>query len=289
MAVFTIQPSPRAPSKKVSNPTTLRSPLDGVLETRRFFWKSWCIFSKADVAVYIGLLRKPCAIRPMQKLKISLLSIAAVAAICWFHGVAFEFSAFAVLGLNAFETLSWRHFVYSGFTNLALIFLTIFALSMLTKFFSKEIDQDDAAELQRIATKMGFHGALKIARVMFTICFVYWIAVLFEHRIFNKPTLGLSYYYVFFFTLTAFHLTFLVCPKQSMPAVLFAFIISTMMCISAGGVASSRIDQSRQSVNGSLRNDSVVRIDKKGDTYVASAKEITLPTILDKAFTRLGL
>lgn len=226
-------------------------------------------------------------IAAIENLKSSTFQLCVLAAIFGLHGLAYELSYFMVFGLNGIAILSWKHLICSGFLNLAWLFAMFFILSMLKKFFSKDIKKDDYAEFQKIASNTGFDGSLQLARVTTLLCFVYWIITVTETHFKFMPTMGMAYSWMLIYTLTAFSLTLFQTPKQSLLPVIFVFIASTMMCLSAGGFAHARISQTKNGEDKIIRNDFIVTIEKKGDGYVATPKKISLPFFFDKVIEKI--
>lgn len=191
-------------------------------------------------------------------------------------GFIYETSYFATLGLSASSSLGARHFLYSGFLSTVIPFLCLIGLSLLVKFFSKRIEQNDVEALVKSANDFRFAQNLSMARFVFLMCAGIWLFSIFENRLFDMPHVWTGVPWLMLFTLQAFMLAIYTSPPQSRIAVLFAFFVAICLCISTWAIGSARFAQSSPSST-HIRNDGVVHITRTTNGFVAEAKPLKLP------------
>ncbi|TDR31545.1 hypothetical protein [Hydromonas duriensis] len=200
-------------------------------------------------------------------------------------GLAFELSAFYVLGLNALKVLSWKHFLYSGLIHATLSFfpiLVLYVFSALRMFFSEALYKSPE-ETVALLPKFEFRNYVFISKLILLVSLIYLLLVIFEGEIFNSQILGLAYPWMFLFCTVFFVLTLLKSPTGSFMAVFVAFMFAGSFCMSAGGFGLSRSHFIAFAKDGIVRNDFIVLIERKGSVYIATAKEVGVPLLDDVA------
>ena len=202
-----------------------------------------------------------------------------------FWGWAYEVSYFYILGLDVNKIFGLLHYIYSSFIYIAILFIVLITYTVIFKFFSKNVDRNDWAEVKETLSKTEFIKAISDARFVFLLSIGAWVVVFFSANIksLNGPaSLGHNFLLLIWLNILQFFASLYLSPKHSRGAIVFVFILSIGVCFSMGGIASARIaNQIKESV---VRDDALVVITRENGKYVAVAKpvKILLPYGLKK-------
>lgn len=216
----------------------------------------------------------------MKRALLTLVTVVALVAGIW--GYAYEFAYFAYFKLNVHETLTPRHFIYTGLINIGPMFGILLTYALVTKFFSKNVAQDDLKTVADRLASTKFSDEVILARSAFVLSLAFMLLVLFDMRLGTETGIGFMFWLFTFFNFQFFFGSLCLSPPQSRITVVFVFVLSVAMCFIAGGVDHARHPGAS---NGILRDDAVVRLHREGEKVIAQAKAIDIPiSLLQKAF-----
>ena len=193
-----------------------------------------------------------------------------------FWGLAYEFSYFKILDLNAFDTFNYIHYILSGGIWALIFFGGIMFVATVTKFFSKNIEKDDWKDVKDSLIKTQFADVIGQARIGFIISVIYLLIVIYFPNYWFSKALGNQNLLMSLFILQLFFAAMWLSPQQSKFAVIFFFIISIGSCFAGGGVGHARAALELKDTV--VRDDYLVTINKTNNgKYVAKPKPIDLP------------
>jgi len=206
-------------------------------------------------------------------------------------GYAFELAYFVYLQLNVHTFFGPTHFVYAGLSVIGPMIAMLFVFALLMKFFSKDVAQDDLKVVSERLAKSKFTEEISMARGGFLLSLVFLLLVIFDIRppsIGGGPATGLGFmFWLFtFFNIQLFFGSICVSPPHSRGAVVVAFVLAVSMCFAAGGIDAARLSSQSDKV---LRDDSLVKVSRKGSELIVETKAVSLPLpLLSKAMQWLS-
>lgn len=147
-----------------------------------------------------------------------------------FWGWAYEVSYFSILGLDVYKTLDLLHYIYSSLIYLAIFLIVLITYAAFSKFFSKNVDKDDWAEVKEALGKTAFIETMSHARMEFLFSLVIWAIVFFSPNIrvldwFGRA-LGGSFMLLIWFNIIQFFASLYLSPQHIQ--ICNCFSISTM-------------------------------------------------------------
>lgn len=202
-----------------------------------------------------------------------------IALVTGFWGYAFELGYFAYLQLNVHAIFGPAHFIYSGLSVIGPMFAILLVFALLMKFFSKDIAQDDLKVVSERLAKSKFTEEISMARGGFLLSLVFLLLVIFDIR---PPSfgegraagLGFMFWLFTFFNIQLFFGSICISPTHSQGTVVVAFVFAVSMCFAAGGIDAARLATQSDKV---LRDDSLVKVYRKGSEFVVEPKAISFP------------
>lgn len=192
----------------------------------------------------------------------------------WWLGFAYEYSYFKQLDLVSNDYLGARHYFYAGAFWVGQIFLGLFIINSIKRFFSKDIHTDTSKDAVEAVKKIGFKDAIKFFRFTIIFTFVYWLLSFLE---FSKDwfpgMMGLTWL-LFFWNLIAFFGVLLTGEKHTYATLIVMFAIAITLTISASGFLHAR--SALHTDAKPFRNDYVL-IERGGDKFQVTAKSLSVP------------
>lgn len=208
----------------------------------------------------------------MKRALIYLFSVACAVAGAW--GYAYEFAYFRYLSLDVNETLSIKHYVYSGLSNIIPMLAIALLLSLLLKFFSKDVTRDDMKHFKDEMAKSNLAHVLTGARIAFVMSLTFLLLILFDLKLGSAEGAGSSFWFITYLDMQVFVGAIYLSPPHSKVAVVVAFVAAVSFCFAAGGVDHARRSSKESTI---LRDDGLVHIERKGTTLIATSKSIDIP------------
>jgi hypothetical protein len=224
----------------------------------------------------------------MSKIFTSTSVILGLAGIFLVFGFVYETSFFFTLGLSAGSILGIRHYIFSGFVITVIPIVFLACIGLIAKFFSRNIDRDDAEAFIASAKAIGFKQSMFMARFAFLVCLGVWLLGIFEHYLYEMPRAWTAIPVLMLFVLQGFAFAISTSPQHSKPAIAFAFTLSICVCISTLAIGAAKLVQSDlfSSVK-NVRDDRIVRVTRVGNSFTAEAKPLHLPfPLLESLITK---
>lgn len=209
----------------------------------------------------------------MKRALLYLISVACVIAGLW--GFAYEFAYFRFLDFDVSQKLGLEHYIFSGLSNIIPMLVIAILLSLLVKFFSKDVLRDDMKHFKDEMVKSNPMLQVTGARIAFVLSLAFLLFVLIDTKLGLFEGIGYrNFWLITFLNMQVFVGAIYLSPTHSKAAILVAFVVAVSFCFIAGGV-----DHARQSMKEGivLRDDAVVHVERKGATLVITPKSIDLP------------
>lgn len=192
----------------------------------------------------------------------------------WWLGFAYEYSYFKQLGLISNDYLGARHYFYAGFFWTGQIFLGLFIINSIIRFFSKDIHTDTAKDAIEAVKKMGFKNTIQIFRFTIIITFIYWLLSFLEFSKDWFPGMMGVMWWLASWNLMAFFWALLAGEKHTYATLTVMFAIAITLTISASGFLHAR--HALHTDAEPFRNDYVL-IERGGDESKVAAKPLSVP------------
>lgn len=192
----------------------------------------------------------------------------------WWLGFAYEYSYFKQLNLVSNDYLGARHYFYAGAFWIGQIFIGIFVINSIGRFFSKDIHTDTAKDAVEAVKKGGFKNAVNIFRFTIVVTIVYWLLSFLE---FSKDwfpgMMGLMWWLVTW-NLGAFSWALLTGEKHTYATLTVMFAIAITLTMSASGFI-----HARHALHADAKpfRDDYVLIERDGDKFKVTAKSLSVP------------
>lgn len=191
-------------------------------------------------------------------------------------GFAFESSYFWALDLNALDFLNIKHFILSGLIEVIPLIIGLIVWSLIVKFFTKGIHENDVKNFRIAAKKLSFNHEIDWARTIFVITFIYWIWMIFlQKTTAHLPGMLAISGVLIFFNLLSFVGTYSSSPKFSQLTITFMFFLSIAFCFSAAGYGEGLFAKQQKNT---IRDDLIVNIVRVKSAIHTKAKPIKIST-----------
>lgn len=212
-----------------------------------------------------NLMRKTLGV----KILVGFLFPLAVLFAAW--GYAYEFTYFITLGLNVNDVLTVNSYMVSSGRVIAFIVLSVMLFVHITKFFTKNIHEDDVATLKSRLSERSFANEIVNARISCVISVLFWLVVCFGRQIGIAEDFSHLYMYLIYVNATLFSTSLLLSPPHAKITVLLLFSVSIALCFSAGGYGNANYAMRNEGV---VRDDMVVKIINNEGELEAKAASI---------------
>ncbi len=188
-------------------------------------------------------------------------------------GFLFQVSYFYALGLAATDILDIQHYVATGAAVTLPAFVLLLLIAQFKKFFSKSIHEDDTKKIGEMLSETTFEKQILFARMSLGVSLLYALITVLAAQLGLQWPLGIVLLIFVFFNFQNFFAAILLSPKHSRFTIVFMFFVAVAICFAAGGYGVGSMARLKTGV---IQDDFIVRIERTGDTIVATAKPLTI-------------